>query len=185
MPRTLFSGLLLVAATFFTVLLGGWLDLDVDSVAVLGVAAGAVVALVPHASLGGRLAGFAVGVVVTLVAYLVRAALLPDTSGGRAVFAALVVALCVVAAVVSVERLALWACLLGAAVFAGAFEETYALAPPRVADNAIDTLTALLFCVAVGFCAAVLAAPGRARTATTTATATHVRSDDEVLEDAK
>ena len=85
MRRTLLGGLLLVAAAFFTVLVGGWLDLELDAVAVLGVAAGAVVALVPDATVGRRLAGFALGVVAAVLGYYVRAALTPDTSMGRAV----------------------------------------------------------------------------------------------------
>lgn len=180
MRRTLLTGLLLVAAAFFTVVMGSWLDLDLDSTALLGIGAGAVVALVPHAGVVSRLAGFAVGVVLALVGYLVRAALLPDTDGGRAVFAALVVALCVAAAAVSLERLALWATLLGAATFAGAFEATYELAPPRVVENSMDNLTALALCVAVGFCVSVLAAPQRERVVTRPES-----SNDEVLEDSK
>lgn len=180
------SGLLLVAAAFFTVLMGSWLDLDLDSVALLGLGAGAVVALVPHLTVGRRLAGFALGVVLALVGYLLRAALLPDTASGRAVFAAIVVALCVVVAVVSLERLALWSTLLGAATFAGAFEAVYILAPPRVLENSIDTVSALALCVAVGFCAAIVAAPqnDRATTRTRTTTRTH-SSNHEVLEDSK
>jgi len=180
MRRTLLSGLLLVAAAFFTVVLGSLLDLDLDSTALLGVGAGAAVALVPHASPGHRLTGFATGVILALVGYFVRAALLPDTAGGRAVFAALVVALCVVATAVSLNRLALWATLLGAAVFAGAFDATYNLAPPRVLENSLDTLTALALCVAVGFCASVLAAPQRDRDR-----AQPVSTNDEVLEGSK
>jgi hypothetical protein len=180
MRRTLLSGLLLVAAAYFTVVLGSWLDLDLDSTALLGVGSGAVVALVPHAGVGRRLAGFSAGVGLALVGYLVRAALLPDTAGGRAAFAAIAVALCVAAAVVSLDRLALWATLLGAATFAGAFEATYDLAPPRVVENSLDTLTALALCVAVGFCASVLAAPQRDRDV-----AQPESSNDEVLEDSK
>lgn len=180
MRRTLSSGLLLIAAALFTVLLGSWLDLGLDSTALLGVGVGAVVALVPHGGAGGRLTGFALGAVLTLIGYLVRAALLPDTAGGRAVFAALVVALCVLGAVASVERLALWSTLLGAATFAGAFEATYNLAPPRVVENSLSTLTALALCVAVGFCASVLAAPQRVRDV-----APPESSNDEVLEDSK
>lgn len=179
MPRTLISGLLLTAAAFLTVLLGDWLDLDVATGALLGVSAGAVVALVPDAGVGRRLAGFGLGVVVTLVGYVLRAAVLPDTTGGRAVFTALVVGLCVVAAAASLGRLSLWSGLLGAATFAGAFEATYNLAPPRVVENATNTLTGLVLCLAVGFAAASLAAPGRERAAETTP------RRDEVLEDAK
>lgn len=182
MRRTLISGLLLIAAAFLTVLLGAWLDLDVDAVALTGVAVGAAVALVPHATIGRRMGGFAVGVVLALVGFLVRAALLPDTAGGRAAFAALVVALCVVVAAVSFERIALWSSLLGAGTFAGAFEATYNLAPPRVLENSVNTLSALALCVAVGFVASAIAAPQRSRTASTHA---RTRSDDEALEASK
>lgn len=182
MRRTLLSGLLLVAAAFLTVLVGDWLDLELDDAALLGVASGAVVALVPHATIGRRLAGFVLGVVLTLVGYLVRAALLPDTAGGRAAFAAIVVALCVVAAVVSVERLALWSTLLGAAAFAGAFEATYTLAPPRVLENSVSSLTALALCAAVGFCAAALGAPQPERPVSREQAPS---TDDEVLEGSK
>jgi len=161
MRRTLLGGLLLVAAVFFTVLVGGWLDLELDAVAVLGVAAGAVVALVPDATVGRRLAGFALGVVAAVLGYYVRAALTPDTSMGRAVFAALVVALCVVVAAASVGRLPLWSALLGAATFAGSFESTYSSAPPRVVELSIGALTTLALCVAVGFVAAGLAGSRR------------------------
>ncbi len=162
MRRTLLGGLLLVAATFLTVLIGGWLDLELDAVAVLGVGVGAVVALVPDATAARRLAGFALGVVVTVLGYYFRAALTPDTSMGRAVFAALVIALCVVVALASLGRLPLWSTLLGAAAFAGSFEATYSSAPPRVVDLSIGGLTTLALCAAVGFVAAAFFAPTQA-----------------------
>lgn len=188
MPRTLISGLLLAAAAFFTVLVGAWLDLELDATALLGVAAGAVVALVPDTTAGRRLAGFALGVVVTLVGYFVRAAMLPDTVGGRAVFTGLVVLVCVLAAAATLGRVALWAVLLGAATFAGGFEAAYDAAPPRVATNSVDSLTALVVCVAVGFCLALLAAPG-SRTAAAHRDDSNDQAagpaDDTVLEGAK
>lgn len=165
MRRTLLAGLLLVAAAFFTVLVGGWLDLELDAVAVLGVATGAVVALVPDATVGRRLAGFALGVAAAVLGYYFRAALTPDTSVGRAVFAALVVAVCVVVALVAMGRLPLWSTLLGAAVFAGGFESTYSSAPPRVVDLSIGALTTLALCVAVGFVAAGIGGTRSARPA--------------------
>lgn len=181
MRRTLLTGLLLVAAAFLTVMLGSWLDLDLDSTALLGFGAGAVVALIPHATVGRRLSGFALGVVLALVGYVLRASVLPDTASGRAAFAALVVALCVVAAAVSLERLALWSTLLGAATFAGAFEAIYTLAPPRVLENSFDSVTALALCVAIGFCAAIVAAPQNDRDDTGSKTKTD-SSNHEVLE---
>jgi len=183
MRRHILAGLLLVAAAFFTVLIGGWLDLELDAVALLGVAAGAVVALVPDATAGRRLAGFVLGVVVTVLGYYARAALTPDTSTGRAVFAAVVVALCVVVALASLGRLPLWSTLLGAAAFAGAFESTYSSAPPRVVDLSMGGLTTLALCVAVGFVAAGLA--GSARPERPAHVHTHAGSTDEQMETVK
>ncbi|QBR90902.1 hypothetical protein [Nocardioides euryhalodurans] len=158
MRRTLISGLLLVAAAFITVMLSSWLDLELDSVALLGLAAGAVVALVPDATAGRRLAGFALGVFVTVLSYYARASILPDTATGRAVFAALAVALCVGVAMISMDKLPLWSALLGAGTFAGAFEAAYSAAPPRVVDNSFTSITALAMCVGMGFLAAAIAA---------------------------
>ncbi len=189
MPRTLISGLLLAAAAFVTVLLGAWLDLELDATALLGVAAGAVVALVPDGSAGRRLAGFALGVAVTLVGYFVRAAVLPDTDGGRAVFTGLVVLACVVLAAATLGRVALWSVLLGAVAFAGAFEAAYDAAPPRVLQNSMDSLTALALCVAVGFCLGLLAAPaartGGAQHRDNSNDQSAGAADDTVLEGAK
>jgi hypothetical protein len=156
MRKTLIAGLLLIAAALLTLWLGGLLDLEIDSVLLLGIAAGAVVGLVPDASAGRRLAGFALGVFVTLVGYLLRASVLPDTDGGRAVFIVLVLAASVGVVVLSTGKLRLWSVLLGLGVFVGAFEEAYVAAPPRVVDNSITSLTGLALCVAVGFLATAL-----------------------------
>lgn len=169
MRQHILAGLLLVAAAFFTVLVSGWLDLELDAVALLGVAAGAVVALVPDATIGRRLLGFVAGVVVTVLGYYARAALTPDTTTGRAVFTALVVALCVAVALASVGRLPLWSLLLGAAAFAGSFETTYNTAVPRVVTLSIGALTTLGLCVAIGLLAAGLAGPSRTERGTHTA----------------
>lgn len=192
MRRLMISGLLLVVAALLTVLIGAWLELDLEHTALLGVAVGAVVALVPDVSVGRRLAGVALGVFVTLVGYLVRAALLPDTAGGRAVFAALVVALCVGVAAISLSRLPLWTALLGAAAFAGAFEATYDAAPPRVLENSVSMLTTLALCVAVGFLAAGIAGADRAESAApddhddrTDDDTDHRATTDELLEGTK
>ena len=177
MRRTLLGGLLLIAAAFFSVLIGSWLDLDLDAVALLGVAAGAVVALVPDATMGRRLAGFVLGVVAALLGYYFRAAMTPDTSAGRAVFAALVVALCVLVAVVSLGRLPLWSSLLGAAAFAGSFEATYSSAPPRVLELSIGGLTSLALCVAVGLLAAGIVGSSRSRRDTDAPATAHAATD--------
>lgn len=157
MRKTILAGLSLVAATALTVFVGEGLHLEVEAVAVLGVAAGAIVVLVPDQTASRRLAAFALGFVAAFVGYLFRAAITPDTATGRAAAAGVIVLLCVGVVAISMGRLPLWAALLGGASVAGAYEFTYAQAPTRVLDTSVSSATALLLCVAVGFLVTTLA----------------------------
>jgi hypothetical protein len=159
MRRTLVAGVVLAVAAVVVVLVSSALDLELESVALLGGALGAVVALVPDRTPFVRLGGFAAGFVAAWIGYVVRAALLPDTAGGRAVAVGLVVLLCVGVTAASLGRLPLWTTLLGTAALTGAYEFTYAAAPPELASTSVSTATTLLFNVAVGFLAAALVAP--------------------------
>jgi hypothetical protein len=164
MRRTLVAGLVLALAAVLVVLVSSGLDLELESVALLGGALGAVVALVPDRTPLVRLSGFAGGFVAAWVGYVVRAALLPDTAGGRAVAVGLVVLLCVGITAASMDRFPLWTTLLGTAGLTGAYEFTFAAAPPELASTSVSTATTLLFNVAVGFLAAALVAPRSQRT---------------------
>ena len=159
MRKDLLVGLVLTVAAVLAVFVSGWFDLELEPVALLGVALGAVVALVPDRTPLMRLAGFFGGFVVAWVGYLVRAAMLPDSTGGRAVAVGLVVVLAVAIAAFSLGRIPLWSTLLGAAALAGAYEHTYAAAPPEVASTSVSTATAVMFAVAIGFLATALMAP--------------------------
>ena len=159
MRNTMLVGAALVLAAVVVVVVSAVFDLELESVALLGAATGAVVALIPDRTPLMRLAGFAGGVLAAWIGFFLRAALLPDSTGGRAVAVALVVILAVAIAAVSMNRIPLWAPLLGAAALAGAYEYTYAAAPPEVASTSVSAVTALLFTAAIGFLAAALAAP--------------------------
>jgi len=159
MRKTVLAGVVLAVAAVVVVLLSSALDLQLESVALLGGALGAVIALVPDRGPAARLGGFAAGFVAAWIGYAVRAALLPDTAGGRAVAVGLVVLLCVGVTVVSRDRLPLWSTLLGTAALSGAYELTYAAAPPEFLSTSVSTATTLLLNVAVGFLAAALVAP--------------------------
>jgi hypothetical protein len=159
MRKTLLAGLVLTAAAVLVVVVSAMFDLELESVALLGAALGAVIALVPDRTPAVRLAGFFGGFVVALIGYFVRAGLLPDSVGGRAVAVGLVVLLCVAIAVASMDRLPLWTTLLGAAALAGAYEYTYAAAPPEVATTSVSAATSLLLCVAVGYLVAATVGP--------------------------
>jgi hypothetical protein len=162
MRATLLAGVTLAVAAVLVVLVSSALDLQLESVALLGAALGAVVALVPDRTPLVRLGGFAAGFVAAWIGYAVRTLALPDTAGGRAVAVGLVILLCVGITAASLDRLPLWTTLLGTAALAGAYEFTYAAAPPELASTSLSTATTLLLNVAVGFLAAALVAPSAA-----------------------
>ena len=151
MRKELFVGLSLSAAALVVVLVSGTFDLELESVALLGAAMGAVVGLVPDRTAGARLGGFVGGFVFAWIGYFVRAALLPDTTAGRAVAVAVTLLLCLGLVLALRGRLPLWAVLLGAGTFAGAYEFTYAAAPPEILDTSVSTATTLLLTAAIGF----------------------------------
>jgi hypothetical protein len=157
--KTLLAGLSVAVAAVLVVWLSDVFGLDLDSVALLGAALGAVLALVPDRTPVFRLVGFACGFLAVWVGYLLRAGVLPDSAGGRAVAVGLVVLLCVGVTAAGRDRLPLWSTLLGAAALSGAYEVTYAAAPPEVLSTSMSTATTLLFTVAIGFLAAALIAP--------------------------
>ena len=168
MRRTMLVGLSLAVAAVVAVLVGAASDLELESVALVGAASGAVVALVPDRTPLARVLGFVVGFAVAWVGYAVRATSLPDSDGGRAVAVAAVVLACTVVVVASRDRLPLWATLLGAGVFAGSYELTYVAAPPEMASTSLTTATTLLLTLALGFLAVVATSPVERRTTAST-----------------
>ena len=83
MRRTLLVGAVLTVAAVLVVLLSDLLDLKLESAALLGVALGAVVALVPDRSPLMRLLGFLAGFGLAWVGYLLRAGVFPDSTVSR------------------------------------------------------------------------------------------------------
>ena len=160
MRTTLVTGGVLVVAAVVVVMLSSTLGLDVESVALMGAATGAVVALVPDRSPLGRLLGFLIGFVAAWIGYLIRAGFLPDTTSGRAIAVAFVVIVCTVAAALSRGRIPLWATLLGAATLSGSYEDKFIAAPSQVLSTSTASSTSVLLAVALGFFAASLVAPG-------------------------
>jgi hypothetical protein len=156
MRRHVAPGIALAIAGGLLVLLGGWLGLDLDSVALLGAALGGALALVPDRAPLAKLAGFAVGFVLAWVGYGVRAATLPDTDEGRAVAVVLVLIACMVVAAVAQGRLPLWSLLIGVAAMVGSYEEAYAASPSQFLDTSPSAATTVLLAAAFGYVAAAL-----------------------------
>jgi hypothetical protein len=160
MRRSLFAGLFLAAFAALIIGLGELFGLDLQPVALLGAALGGVLGLVPHRSPLGRLGGFALGFALAWVGYALRAAMLPDTAGGRALAAFAVVALITGVCAVSAGRLPLWSGLLGAAAIAGAYEEIYTGAPSQFLKDSPTAATTILLAAALGYLATSLVSEG-------------------------
>jgi hypothetical protein len=124
---------------------------DLEHVALLGAALGGVVGLVPNDPPLGKLGGFALGFLVAWIGFGVRALLLPDTTGGRAVAAFLVILICGVVAAVTAGKVPLWSALLGAAAMVGAYEASYTLSPPQFLTTSPQAGTAVLLAAGFGF----------------------------------
>src|SRR3954469_8751930 len=101
MVRSLVTGLCLAAFAAVVIALSSLLGLDLEHVALLGAALGGVLGLVPHRPESGKGAGFLAGFLLGWIGCPLRAAVLPDSSAGRAVAAFVVFALIAVVAAVS------------------------------------------------------------------------------------
>jgi hypothetical protein len=162
--QTLYAGAVLALAAMCAVMAGSALDLNLESVALLGAAMGAVVALVPDRTPTTQLAGFAAGFLIGWAGYIFRAQFMPDTTAGRTVAVGVVVMLCVAVAFLTADRITLWTVILGAGAFAGAYEFAYNQAPPEILSTSVSTATTMAFNVALGFLAGVVAGPVAAGT---------------------
>jgi len=159
MRRHILAGVFLAVLTTAIVLLSDAFGLDVQGVALLGAALGGALGLVPDRSPAQRAGAFGVGFAAAWIGYAVRAAVLPDTSGGRAVAVLLVLLLCLAVAAGARGRLPLWATLLGAAAMSGAYELTYAADPTAFVSSSWSTATSVLLAAGGGFVATSLLGP--------------------------
>ena len=160
MRRGLVVGLLLAVFAALIIGLGQLFGFDLQHVALLGAALGGVLGLVPHQPPLGKLGGFLLGFVVAWVGFALRAAVLPDSAGGRAVAAFIVVAVIGIVCAISMGRLPLWSALVGAAAIVGAYEETYTNAPSQFIQESPGAGTTVLLAVALGYLAASLIPQG-------------------------
>ncbi|GAA4355406.1 hypothetical protein [Angustibacter luteus] len=149
--------LAVMAALVFGV--GHLLGWDLDHVALLGAALGGVIGLVPDRLPWQRIAGFGVGFAAAWIGFALRAAVLPDTAGGRAVAAFIVILLCMGVSVLSGTRLPLWAMLVGVAAIVGAYETTYTDSPSQFLSESPQAATQVLLAAALGYLATAFLGP--------------------------
>lgn len=159
MTRNVVGGFVLAVMAALVVGLGEFLGLDLQHVALLGAALGGVIGLVPDRNPWQRIVGFGVGFVFAWIGFAVRAAVLPDSAGGRAVAAFLVLAACMVVSAATMTRLPLWSMLVGAAAIVGAYEETYTNAPSQFVRESPAAATTVLLAAALGYLATAFLGP--------------------------
>jgi hypothetical protein len=99
------------------------------------------------------------GFLLAWLGFALRAAVLPDSSAGRAVAAFIVVALIAVVTAASRGRLPLWSGLVGAASIVGAYESVYTDAPSQFLSESPAAATTVLLAVGLGYLATNLLAP--------------------------
>lgn len=162
MKSNVIGGAVLAVAAALVVGLGQLLGMDLQHVALVGAALGGVIGLVPDRSPGERIGGFLVGFVAAWAGFALRAAVLPDTAGGRAVAAFIVVVICMVIAAgmgATPVRLPLWSMLVGIAAIVAAYEETYTNAPSQFLRESPTAATTILLAVSLGYLATALLGP--------------------------
>lgn len=160
MRASMRAGVLLVIAAVLVVVLSHAWGLKLEPYALAGVAFGGVIGLVPDRSAWARLGAFVIGFVAAWIGFVLRAAVVPDSTGGLAVAVAatLVIGLIGVAAGRG-RHVPLWAVLVGTGSFAAAYESAFSAAEPEVVTTSLDAATSLLLAVAVGFIVTSLSAP--------------------------
>jgi len=161
---SLWTGALLAVAVVVVIAVSSALDLQIEPYALAGVLAGGVVALIPDRSTLARVVAFAIGFVAAWIGFVLRAAVLPDTEGGRAVAAVATVLICLIAVAASRTRLPLSAMLVGVVLLSAAYETAFVAAEAEVQTTSLDAATALVLAVAVGFAVAALSAVRRTST---------------------
>lgn len=156
MLRSLLSGFVLALCAAVVLMIGGGSDLE--HVALLGAALGAVIGLAPHDPPLGKLGGFALGFAVSWMAFAVRAAVLPDSTTGRAVAAFLVILICGAVAAFTSGKVPLWSSLVGAAAMVGAYETAYSSSPSTFLTTSPHAATTVLLAAGFGYIGATVVA---------------------------
>jgi hypothetical protein len=159
MARTAVGGAILAVVAFFLILFGDILNLDLERAGLVGVALGAVVALVPDRSPLLRAGGAAIGFLLAWGTYAVRAAVLPDTDMGRALAALLLLLVLMGISVATLTNIPLWSLLVGAAAMGAAYETTVMILPSAFPYESPTAASQMALAAGVGFLAGSFLAP--------------------------
>jgi hypothetical protein len=155
-PPMLIGGLLLAVAALVIYLLPGELGTPALAYTVLGLAAGAVVGLLPHANPVVQLCGFVLGLLLAFASFVVRGGLLPYTKLSSALVVLLLLA--IITGITALFRSSAWfvAMLLGAGTFYGAVEVTFQALPSAYLAASTVALASIVFSFGIGYAISAL-----------------------------
>jgi hypothetical protein len=150
-PPILIGGLLLAVFAAVTYLLPGVLGTPAIAYAVLGLAVGAVVGMLPDADPVARLMGFILGLLLAFASYVVRGGFLPYTKFWSALVVLLLLA--IITGITALFRSSTWfiSMLLGAGILYGAVELPFQLAPSGYLAAAGLALISIMFGFGIGY----------------------------------
>lgn len=150
MGRVFLFGCSLAVVAGFLIAGGALLGLAMGNVLV-GVAAGAILALVREHTPVARIGAYVIGLVLTLVFYLLRLALLPQNWAGLAVSIFFLLLIFTVISGLTKGRLPLWAMILAAMVMSGGYESDFWATPWYAGTQLPTTFACGLVAAAGGF----------------------------------
>lgn len=156
MRRVFMFGVACAAMAFIVMAFAQSLALPIQNV-LSGLAMGAALGLIRTHSPLARISAFLVGLVVGIVFFLLRAALLPGTWLGNAIAVVVVILVMTLISGLTSDRLPLWAMFMAAALFAASYGVNFEATEWLILQQLPATAAGLLFSVAAGFVVALLA----------------------------
>ena len=150
MGRVFLFGITCAVFAFLVIMAGQFLNLNLQNV-LFGTAAGAILALVRIQSPVARLGAYMIGVIFGMALFLLRAGVLPSTWIGNALAVVIIILILTAVSAFTKDRLPLWAMLLGAMTFVGAYNGYFTSTPWLYKTQIISTASGTLLPFAAGF----------------------------------
>ena len=170
MGKTFVQGLVILLAGIVALVLNQLLNLGLGSIT-FGLVIGGVLGLVSDGGPVGRVGAFIVGMLVSMILFVVSILLLNTTFVGQVV--AIVIGLGLITTICALTggRLPLWAGLLGAALVTGAYSTAFQTNPAGLLTELPQYVTQALVPAALGFLGAIFVADKASQNAGTDAAA--------------
>jgi hypothetical protein len=157
MGKTFVQGLVILVAGIVALALNQLLNLGLGSIT-FGLAVGGVLGLVSDGGPVGRVGAFIVGMIVTMILFVLSVLVLNNSFLGQVLTIVIGIGLITIICALTGGRLPLWAGLMGAVLVAGAYSQAFAANPAGILTELPQYTTQALVPAALGFLAAVFVA---------------------------